>query len=416
MNLLYNVIHKMIGVSKAQRNFMVLLMETLFSMSGRANFSNMARYAECDEKTFSRNFAKSFDFVQCSTLAIQEVVEPQKLHALAFDQVFIPKSGKMTWSRDFFWNGSHSRSEKGIEATGFALVDVASRIAYPVCAIQTPPHTEIAQLINTPDATRMDFYVHIIKETAVQVIKSFPFVKHLVGDAANANSKVVTGVLEIGLHLVSKLRSDASLKSLEFEEREGSGRPRKSGAKIDVTKDDEFTYVGEVIIENNNEKPSKKPKKKANLHTIICYNVNLKRNIQVVRLTFKKSFILLFSTDLELSSENIVEIYRSRFQIEFIFRDAKQYTGLTQCQARSKEKIHFHINASFLAILLARVEEAKEHQAGITKKSFSMENHKRRKHNEMHLNRISSMFEINQSSIYYEQRRKEVLELGIISY
>jgi transposase len=40
---------------------------------------------------------------------------------------------------------------------------------------------------------------------------------------------------------------------------------------------------------------------------------------------------LLFSTDIHLLPEQIVEYYQARFQIEFIFRDAKQFTGLSDC-------------------------------------------------------------------------------------
>jgi hypothetical protein len=35
-------------------------------------------------------------------------------------------------------------------------------------------------------------------------------------------------------------------------------------------------------------------------------------------------------------------MYRLRFQIEFLYRDAKQFTGLNDCQARSPSKLNFH--------------------------------------------------------------------------
>jgi putative transposase len=38
--------------------------------------------------------------------------------------------------------------------------------------------------------------------------------------------------------------------------------------------------------------------------------------------------VILFSSDLELESEKIIDYYRLRFQIEFNFRDAKQFWGL----------------------------------------------------------------------------------------
>jgi hypothetical protein len=47
--------------------------------------------------------------------------------------------------------------------------------------------------------------------------------------------------------------------------------------------------------------------------------------------------------------------YHLRFQIELLFRDAKQFTGMTQCQARSQDKLDFHLNASLAAINVARL-------------------------------------------------------------
>ncbi|RDH41387.1 hypothetical protein B9G39_28425 [Zooshikella ganghwensis] len=38
----------------------------------------------------------------------------------------------------------------------------------------------------------------------------------------------------------------------------------------------------------------------------------------------------------ELDALVIIKYYKARFQIEFLFRDAKQYTGFTHCQSRKK--------------------------------------------------------------------------------
>ena len=43
-------------------------------------------------------------------------------------------------------------------------------------------------------------------------------------------------------------------------------------------------------------------------------------------------------TEAGMSAKDIFEIYRTRFQLEFVFRDAKQFTGLTHCQARNSNK------------------------------------------------------------------------------
>lgn len=67
-------------------------------------------------------------------------------------------------------------------------------------------------------------------------------------------------------------------------------------------------------------------------------------------------FCLLFSSDLSLAPEKIYEYYIARFQIGFLFRDAKQHTGMTDCQSRKKESIEFHFNASLVAVNLVKVD------------------------------------------------------------
>ena len=68
-----------------------------------------------------------------------------------------------------------------------------------------------------------------------------------------------------------------------------------------------------------------------------------------------KKHKLYFSTDINLSGKDVIETYRTRFQIEFNFRDAKQFTGLNQCQARNLSKLKFNFNASLTAVNVAKL-------------------------------------------------------------
>jgi hypothetical protein len=79
-----------------------------------------------------------------------------------------------------------------------------------------------------------------------------------------------------------------------------------------------------------------------------------------------ESRAVLCSTNLEQHAQEIVAFYRLRYQIEFVIRDAKgssparscllvQQAGLTHCQARSWEKIDYHLNMSFAAVNLGRL-------------------------------------------------------------
>ena len=73
----------------------------------------------------------------------------------------------------------------------------------------------------------------------------------------------------------------------------------------------------------------------------------------------KPRYIVLASTDLELEARRLVQFYVARFQIEFLFRDSKQFTGLADCQARDEAALSFHFNASLATLNLARAELAR---------------------------------------------------------
>ena len=70
----------------------------------------------------------------------------------------------------------------------------------------------------------------------------------------------------------------------------------------------------------------------------------------------KKVRKLYFSTDTRMKAMDVLDFYRTRFQVEFCFRDGKQFTGLTNCQSRDIDKLHFHFNASLTSVNLAKVK------------------------------------------------------------
>ena len=80
----------------------------------------------------------------------------------------------------------------------------------------------------------------------------------------------------------------------------------------------------------------------------------------VVAVISKKERKLFFSTDVNMSGKDVVDFYRSRFQIEFTFRDAHMYTGLGHCEARSAAKLNFAINASLCTVNVMREYIAQE--------------------------------------------------------
>jgi hypothetical protein len=121
-------------------------------LPGRVTFRHRSRYSPYQEKTFARWYAKGFDFVSLNKAAIAEVIPPTHEQALVMDASFVSKSGQHTYGLDRFWNGSHSRTEKGLEISALAWLDVTGNCAYCLSVEQTPSTGEATG----PETTRID--------------------------------------------------------------------------------------------------------------------------------------------------------------------------------------------------------------------------------------------------------------------
>ena len=95
-----------------------------------------------------------------------------------------------------------------------------------------------------------------------------------------------------------------------------------------------------------------------------------------------------------------------------LFRDAKQFTGLSDCQARSKGKLDFHFNASLSAVTFAKLEARQA--SGDGDASFSMASLKRRAFNQHLLDRICEHLANGQSLDKSSPEYEALCNYGII--
>jgi hypothetical protein len=143
------------------------------------------------------------------------------------DTSFVPKSGKHTYGLDRFWNGSHSRAEKGLELSTLAWLDITDNCAYCLSVEQTPPSAATSDL----EATRMDVYLDQLS----RVVKAHDLksLRYVVTDGAYSKQKFVAGVRGLELHQIGKLRADANLRYLyQGPKRPGPGRQKTYDGKV----------------------------------------------------------------------------------------------------------------------------------------------------------------------------------------
>ena len=131
-------------MSKPQRSFLLTLFVAILTTRGKINFRNLSRFSDVSEETYSRHYAKSFAFIAFNREVIDEAFGKDSERIIAYDPSFIPKSGKKTYGLDYFWNGGHRRSEKGLEIATLAIVDIKKNTGLALSTRQTEPVQQTA--------------------------------------------------------------------------------------------------------------------------------------------------------------------------------------------------------------------------------------------------------------------------------
>jgi hypothetical protein len=389
MRLLQSIMPTLRQTKKPQQKFVAHLLRLLLMCPGHATFRNLSRYSAYHERAFARWYARDFDFVSLNKAAITQGIPPEHEQALVIDASFVPKSGKKTYGLDRFWNGSHSRTEKGLEISTLAWLDITENCAYCLSVEQTPPSDKTLD----SEATRIDVYLAQLARVVSE--HHLSHLRYVVTDGYYSKQKFVRGVRALGLEQIGKLRIDANLRYLyQGPKRLGPGGPKTYDGKVhwnDLSRFEKVETDDDAIV----------------LYHQILHHVQYRCHLRVVLVVDTKHHrrAVLFGTAVDLDALTVYRYYKARFQIEFLFRDAKQFTGLTDSQARSQAKLTFHFNASLSAVTLAKLE-ARQHN-GDTTSVFSMASLKRRAFNQHLIERITQHLaqghSLEKSSPAYEE-------------
>ena len=260
------------------------------------------------------------------------------------------------------------------------MLDITDNCAYGLSVEQTPPRDKDT----ASQATRIDAYLEQLR--GVVVGHQLQHLRYVITDGYYSKRKFLDGVRALGMHQIGKLRQDANLRYLyQGPGRPGPGRPKTYDGK--VLFDDPVSSTGQAL--SRFERVTSEDDDSIVLYHQVLNHVHLRRNLRVVLVLDSRSRrrAVLFSTDTDMDAQTLYRSYKARFQIEFLFRDAKQFTSLSGSQARSQAKLHFHFNASMSALTLGKLE-ARQQSSG-SQAGFSMASVKRRAFNQHLLERIS---------------------------
>jgi putative transposase len=176
-------------------------------------------------------------------------------------------------------------------------------------------------------------------------------VTYFVYDGALGNNAGLQMVKQTGLHLISKLRHDSKLFLPYQGEYQGKGRPRKYGDRL--------------TLDNLPEDSLRKEEQKGDIltktyqlpvwHELFPEKLNLVMIVKTNLKTGKTAKMLLFSDDLTLNYDLLIQYYSLRFQIEFDFRDSKQYWGLEDFMNVGETQVNNAANLSWFMVTFSRV-------------------------------------------------------------
>lgn len=331
---------------KLRKTFEILLIEilTLYMIIPRKiNFTQMERYGSHDEQTYRSNFNRKrkecVDWLLFNLSLAKQVLDMNDLLVIGIDPSYISKAGNKTPHIGRFWSGCAGAVKHGLEIMGIGLIAVNQNKCMTLRAHQTLG----TSALKMRNKTLVDYYVSVMKRYSKKLLAITDIV---VADAFFSTATFKQGIANLGFSLVSRFRDNACLFYLYTGPRTGKrGRPKVKDGKIDFSNLD-YSRMEEMHIDGLDGKA----------YTLEAYAKAMKKKVRLViwRMPNGKHKIF-FSTKLSMAGEEVLKAYRSRFQIEFEFRNGKQFTGLMDCQARHKNQLDFAFNASLASLNVAKV-------------------------------------------------------------
>ena len=375
----FSVLHPHLSMTSLRQFSRVVL--GLLAMTGRVSMLNISRWTS--EGGSYRTVQRFFNTVMpWGTLFwvffSTYLLDRESTYILAGDETTASKSGQSTYGLSRFFSSAEGKTIPGLAFLGLSLVSVKERRSYPMLMEQivrsdtrspSPPASESPEETQQPVPRRnrgrpkgsrnrnktqvqlsetLKHLQTMIKALLRRIDDLIP-VRYLVLDGYFGHNNALQMTKACGLHLISKLRVNTALY---FSSREtpyaGRGRPRLYGQRFNPQQiDPKWRISTETHANITTEvyQAQLRHKKFPDPLNVVCI---LKTHLR----TEKKSHVLLFSSDLALDAETLIDYYALRFQIEFNFRDAKQFWGLEDFMNVNKTPVN---NAANLSMFMVNV-------------------------------------------------------------
>lgn len=359
----------------------------MLTMSGRVTMLGLSRWTEGSGsyRTIQRFYNTEIPWGKLLwTIFASYLYHSDSEYLLVGDESVVTKSGKQTHGLDRFFSSIFGRPVRGLAFFALSVVSINERKSYPLQVEQVirseDEKAEIAakkrhrssrqgksskskqkpgrpkgqknkdkrQIEWTAELTR----VKQMASTLLETINPLCAIRYFVLDGHFGNNNVTQMVRQsLGLHLISKLRNDSALYFLYDGPQKARGRKRIYGPKIDY----QNIPVRYLVQATTHKKVLTQVFQATMLHKSFAEPINVVIIVKTHMDTGKTAHVVLFSSDLELGYEQLIDFYRLRFQIEFNFRDAKQFWGFEDFMNVNKLPVSNAVGLAFFMVNLSAI-------------------------------------------------------------
>jgi putative transposase len=347
----------------------------MLSMTGRVTMRGLARWSGQggSYRTIQRFFHPHMSWDRLHWLLIRHhLLDHDDVILMGGDDVVVTKSGQATYGVDRFFSALYGKTVPGLCCLSLSLISVKRRTSYPVMREQHHKlHTEEPQEVCEPKSQRKRGrpqgsknqnrrevtlspalgFVHETINRVLQLIGDHLKVMYCVFDGAFGHHDALQMVRQLGLPLIANLRHDTALYFPYEGPYAGRGKRKKYGKKLDCQHIPNDYLKEDLVDKDTRTRIYHMPlwqKKCADLLNIVVL-VKMKLKTQTV------AHVILFSSDLNLSSDQLIDYYRLRFQLAFNVRDAKQYWGLEDFMVVKQTPVD---NSANLAMFMVNLSHA----------------------------------------------------------
>ena len=358
-----------------------VIVTAMLSMTGRVTMLGLSRWAGKggSYRTIQRFYNQTIGWSKLNWLLLQQrLLRKDETLLIAGDETVVTKAGQATYGLDRFFSSLFGKPVPGLAFFAISLISVKRRISSVVVMDQLtkeqsthprsrtkpikPSKTQGKRKRGRPKGSKnknrreveLPAYLQHIQKLLSDLLRLVGpecKVAYCVLDGAFGHNNALQMVRRCGLHLISKLRSDAALYRPYDGPQKHRGARRKYGQRLDYDQLPSDALVDSCL----------KDQTRTDIYHLHLWHkrfpdlLNVVIIVKVNLMTHKRAHLILFSSDLSLSWANLVDYYRLRFQIEFNFRDAKQYWGLEDFMNVNQRPVH---NAANLAMFMVNVSQA----------------------------------------------------------